>query len=245
MPARINYMKKASKTSRTTQGFSLAEVLATLVIGAMILVTVLGIYTRTERSAAAIKRKMDSCRLPREILQRIAEDLDKIITAQSDTKITIDNKFEKGYPTARMIIQKRIYDKDNKKQTFEEIIWQTSYDFDTNSLTLYRSHNGIASEDKLLDEKRANWEKQYPFVPICTGVTFFQILVPKGENFQNKWTSNSLPAGITVTISFAQPYRTVAGTLQVPDSEKFTRTIAIDRARKLRFTLPKMKEQIK
>jgi len=228
-------VKRTFNIFKYSAGFSLAEVLAALTIGAMILVAVLGIYSRAEHSAAAITRKLDSSRLPREILQRIAEDLDKIITADSDTKITIENKFEKGLPTARLTIQKTIRDSDNKKQTFEEIIWQSSYDFDANSLTLYRSHSGIALEDKLLDEERADWEKQYPFVPICTGLTFFKIQVPQGEGFQDKWTSASLPPGITVTISFAGPYKTITGTLDVPDSEKISRTIAIDRTRKLKF----------
>ncbi len=230
-------MKKATDKFVRKMGFSLAEVLATLMIGAMILVAVLGIYSRAERSASAITRKLDSSRLPREILQRIAEDLDKIIASDSDTRIAIENKLEKGLPTSRLTIQQTIYDKDNKKQTFEEIIWQSSYDFDANSLTLYRSHSGIALEDKLLDEKRADWEKEYPFVPICTGLTFFKIQVPQGEDFQDKWTSASLPRGITVTISFASPYKTTTGTLDVPDSEKISRTIAIDRTRKIRFVL--------
>ena len=218
-------------------GFSLAEVLAALTIGAMILVAVLGIYSRAEHSASAITRRLDSFRLPHEILQRIAEDLDKIITADTDTKITIENKFEEGFPTAKLTIQKTIYDKDNKQQTFEEIIWQTSYDFDANSLVLYRSHSGIALEDKLLDEKREDWEKQYPFVPVCIGLTVFKIQIPKGDSFQDKWTSTTLPPGITVTISFAKPYKTITGVLDVLDSEKITRTIAIDRARKIKFIL--------
>jgi prepilin-type N-terminal cleavage/methylation domain-containing protein len=208
------YMKKATDKIMRQKGFSLAEVLAALMIGAMILVAVLGIYSRAERSAAAINRKLDSSQLPREILQRIAEDLDKIMTIQQ----TIDNK-------------------KNEKQTFEEIIWQSSFNFDANSLTLYRSHSGIELEDKLLDEKRADWEKERPFVPVCTGLTFFKIQVPTGENFQDDWTSPSLPPGITVTISFAKPYKTITGTFDVPDSEKISRTIAIDRTRKIKFIL--------
>jgi prepilin-type N-terminal cleavage/methylation domain-containing protein len=230
-------MKKATDKIMRQKGFSLAEVLAALMIGAMILVAVLGIYSRAERSAAAINRKLDSSQLPREILQRIAEDLDKIITADSDTKITIENKFENGLPAARLTIQQTVDNNTNEKQIFEEIIWQSSYDFDANSLTLYRSHSGIELEDKLLDEKRADWEKESPFVPVCTGLTFFKIQVPIGENFQDDWTSPSLPPGITVTISFAEPYKTITDTLDVPDSEKISRTIAVDKTRKIKFIL--------
>jgi prepilin-type N-terminal cleavage/methylation domain-containing protein len=230
-------MKKASDKFMRHTGFSLAEVLAALTIGAMILVAVMSIYSRAEHCAAAIIRKLDNSKLPSEILQRIAEDLDKIITADTSTRITIENKLEEGLPAARLTIQRTIVDSENKQQIFEEIIWQSSYNYDANNLTLYRSHSGIALEDKLLDEKREDWEKQYPFVPVCTGLTFFRIEVPIGEFLQDKWVISTLPPGITVTISFAEPYKTVTGTIDVPDSEKISRTIAIDRTRKLRFEL--------
>ncbi|MFQ6034500.1 MAG: type II secretion system protein J [Sedimentisphaerales bacterium] len=238
-------MKKNFGTIKNLEGFSLAEVLAALTIAAMVLAAVLGIYSRAERSAAAVTRKLDSSLLPSEIMQRIAEDLDRIIASGSDTKITIENKFEKGLPTARLTIRKSITSSKNQEQLFEEIVWQTSFDYDsgTNSLVLYRSHSGMTLEDKLLDEKRQDWEKTYSFVPICTGITFFKIQVPQGEKFLDKWTSPSLPAGITVTISFAEPFETVRGTLDVPEAEKITRTIAIDRTRKINFKIPPSQEQ--
>ena len=204
-------------------------------IGSMVLVAVLGIYSRAETSAAAVTRKLDSSRVSSEVLQRIAEDIDRIVTPGSDTKVTIENKFENGFSTARLTILKTIYDSKNKPQVFEKIVWQSSYDNDANGLVLYRSYSGVGLEDKLLDEQRESWEKEYPFVPICTGVTFFKIQVPRGENFQDKWTSDSLPKGIAVTISFAKPFKTLMGTLDVPDAEKITRTIAVDRTRKIKF----------
>ena len=236
-------MKKAPNIFGGQLGFSLAEVLAALTIAAMVLVAVLGIYSRAQRSAAAITRRLDSSRLPFEVLQRIAEDLDAVVAAASDTKVTVENKLVKGYSSARLTIVKTIYDSSNKSKTFEKIIWQTSVDDDANGLVLYRSHDGIALEDKLLDEKRKSWEKEFSFVPICAGVTFFKIQVPKGEDFQNKWTSDSLPYGIAVTISFAEPFKTLAGTLDVLDAEKITRTIAIDRTRKIKFIFVKREDE--
>jgi prepilin-type N-terminal cleavage/methylation domain-containing protein len=235
-------MKKALNTFRGKPAFSLAEVLVALTIGAMILVAVLGIYSRAENSAAAITRKLDSARLPCEVLQRIAEDLDRVVAPGADTKITIENKFENGFSTARLTVLRTIYDSRNRKQTFERIVWQTSYDNDAVSLVLYRSHSGIALEDKLLDEQKEDWEKEL-FVPICTGVTFFKIQVPIGEGFQDNWTSDSLPAGIVVTISFAEPFKTVAGILDVPEEEKITRNIAIDRTRTIKFVLAKKEDE--
>ena len=244
-------MKKASNTSRGPLGFSLAEVLAALTIGAMILVAVLGIYNRAERSAAAITRKLDSSRLPCEVLQRIAEDLDNVIAAGKDVKVAFVSKIEThGYQTAELTIAKTIYDSKNQPKDFEKIVWRSSYDYesDANGLVLYRSHSGIALEDKLLDETKENWEKEL-FVPICTGVTFFKIQAPRGETFQDSWTSTSLPPGIVATISFAEPVKTVRGGWDVPDEEKIARTIAVDRkgiARKIKFKiLPKESEKEK
>jgi hypothetical protein len=231
-------MKKTSNTFRDKAAFSLAEVLVALTIGAMVLVAVLSIYSRAETSAAAITRKLDSSRLPSEVLQRIAEDLDRTAVLGADTKVTIENKFENGFSTARLTVLKTIYNSKNEKQTFERIVWQTNYDNDANSLVLYRSHSGIALEDKLLDEQKEDWEKEL-FVPICTGVTFFKIQVPTGENFQDNWTSDSLPPGIVVTISFAEPFKTLAGILDVPEDEKVIRNIAIDRTRAIKFILVK------
>jgi len=232
-------MKKGFGPSGLPLGFSLAEVLAALTIGAMVLVAILGIYGRAERSAAAVIRKLDSSRLPSEVVQRIAEDLDRAISVGSGTKVTIENKFDNGFPTARMTILKTFHDSRNREQTFEEIIWQSGYDFegDSGSLVLYRSYDGIALEDKLLDEQRESWEKGYSFVPICTGVTFFRIQVPRGEKVLDGWTADLLPDGITVTISFAEPFKTVRGTLDVPDEAKIMRTIAVDRTRKIRFEI--------
>jgi hypothetical protein len=237
-------MRRTPKTSRDLLGFSLAEVLAALTIGAMVLVAVLSIYSRAETTAGVITRKLDSSRLPCEVLQRITEDIDRIIASGSDSKVTVENKFDNLYPTAQLIVLKTIYDKSNKPQTFEKIIWQSSYDYDSDAggLVLYRSHSGIGPEDKLLDENKESWEREL-FVPICTGVTFFKIQVPTGEDFQDKWTSSSLPHGIVVTISFAEPFKTLTGTLDVPDAEKITRTIAINKTRKIKFTFAKKEDE--
>ena len=232
-------MKNIShKTRKYNRAFSLAEVIAALIIGAMVLTAVLGIYGRIEASAAAITNRLDSSQLPYEVLQHIAEDIDRVATPGFGTKIVVENKFERGYSTARLTILKTIYDKKNKEQTFEEIVWQTSYDNDANGLVLYRSHKGIGLEDKLLDEKKEKWEREL-FVPVCTGVTFFKVQAYTGETPQDKWTSNSPPYGVIATISFAEPFKTAAGTLDVVDSEKNVRTIAIDRTRKIKFIIVK------
>jgi type II secretory pathway pseudopilin PulG len=220
-------------------GFSLGEMLAAMTIVAMVLVAVLTIYNRAERSAAAVTRRLDNSRLPREVLQRIAEDLDNIMSTGSDATITIQNKFDNLFPAARMIISRTFLDNASRERKFEEIVWQSSYDYESfvEGLVLYRSHSGIASEDKLLDKGKEDWEKEL-FVPLCSGVTFFSIKAVKGDKPVDKW-SGSPPAGIEVTLSFAEPFKRVNGTLDVPEEEKITRTIAIDRTRKIKFAVAK------
>ena len=139
-------------------------------------------------------------------------------------------------PAARLTITKTIEDSRNRTQKFQEVIWQSSYDFKggANSLTLYRSCGGLNMEDKVLEKNRDEVEREL-FVPICSGITYFKIAVlAGGKNPIEKW-NGSPPPGIIVTISFAEPYKRADGTFDVPEQDKITRTIAIDRTRKIRF----------
>jgi prepilin-type N-terminal cleavage/methylation domain-containing protein len=233
-------LKRTFGTSKMLQGFSLAEVLAALTIGSMVTVAVLGVYHRAEKSVAAVTRRLDGSRLPSEVLQRIAEDLDNIISSGSDVKMVIENKFKNIapamlVPAAKMTITETIKDNRDTEQIFREIIWQSIYDVDaaTNSLTLFRSSGGLNMEDKVLEKYKDDFERER-FVPICSGITFFKIGVLLGKEPIEKW-NGAPPPGIVVTISFAEPYKRADGTFDVPDEEKITRAIAIDRTRKIRF----------
>ncbi|MHC4740913.1 MAG: hypothetical protein ACYS8Z_03315 [Planctomycetota bacterium] len=221
------------------RGLSLAVALAALVIGSMVLISLLGIYSRAERATAAVNRKLDSSRLPGEILQRIAEDIDKLTATGPETKITIEPGYQNGYRGSKMTIVRTIKDSKNKDVLLEEIIWQSYYDIesDMEGLVLYRGHSGISLEDKLLDEQRAEWEKGYPMVPICSGVTFFEITVPSGENFLDRWTSAAMPKGVRISISFTEPFEVSGQDSEIPDEYKITRTIAVDRTRTIKFNL--------
>jgi len=230
-------IKKTPNANRTHKGFSLAEVIAAITIGSMILVAVLGIYNRAEKSASSVMQKVGSSRLSSEVLQRIAEDLDRIISSTSDTTVTIENKLKNSFPAAKLTITKTIKDDRNKEIKFEEIIWQTIYDYESpdTGLVLYRSYNGLALEDKVLDKNKDETELKRA-VPICSGVTFFNINALQSGKPVDKWKGQP-PSGITVTMSFAEPFQRINGTLDVLDEEKTTRTIAIDRTRKINFAL--------
>jgi type II secretory pathway component PulJ len=217
--------------------FTLAETLAALTVGSMVLIIVLAFYNRAQTGAASVINKLENNRLPHEVLQRIAEDLDRIVGAGQGTQIDVANKLQDGFSAAKLEILRVFNDARDQPQPLEKIIWQSSIDPDSGLLTLYRSHSGIALEDKLLDEQKEPWQREL-FVPICTGLTFFRIEVPQDETVLDKWSGENLPAAVTVTLSFAQPYKTVGGTLDVAEEDKLVRTIAIDRTRKLAFTIP-------
>jgi hypothetical protein len=237
-------MKKICRGSQDLSGFSLAEVIASVTIGAMVLVTMLGIYRQAQTSAAAVERKIEGSRLASEVLQRIAEDLDRMVGSGSDTKIIVQNKFEEHYPTAQLTIKEAIRGGKNKAQNFETVVWQASYDYegDANGLVLYRSHSGMAVEDKVLDEYKEDWERAL-FVPICSGVTYFKFQVPKGSDLLHRWPGTPLPRGLVVTISFADPVETLRGTWEVLDEDKVVRTIAVDRTRKIKYVFVKVEEE--
>jgi len=115
-----------------------------------------------------------------------------------------------------------VYDEDNKPRVFENIIWRSSYDFFDDSLFLYRSIQ--VPVIKVFGENA-----------ILPGLEEMVEVPEEEEKFLDRWGGDKLPKAVTITISFAQPYQAVTGELDVLESEKITRTIAIDRTRKLKY----------
>jgi len=235
---RCEIMRKSANTSNERSGFTLAEILAALVVGSMILIVVLAIYSRAQDSAAALTEQMNGSRLPAELLQRIAEDLDKVTASGSDTKITLERKLQSGFSVVRFEIIRTVADDKGSTQELNKITWQSNLDPTTGTLIIYRSHSGLAMEDNLLGKQKQLWQRDV-FVPVCDGATLFKIRIPKGEDYLDRWTSNALPNAVVVTVSFAEPYKAVDGTWDVPAEDAITRTIAIDRTRKIKFTVAK------
>jgi hypothetical protein len=222
---------------RCRSGFSLGEMLAVTIIGSMILVAILGIYGRANQAADAVLRKIDSPSWASEVLQLIAEDLGRTLGAD-DVTVQIRNGFDNGFQRADLVLRRTYHDNDNKEQTLAEITWRAGYDHGghTPGLVIYRSYEGVGREDRLLDDNREDWEKGFPFVPICRGVTFFKIQAYKGEDLVDQWPASAPPPGVKITISFAEPHDTVRGGYDVADREKISRTVVIDPTRKIKFT---------
>lgn len=230
--------RRKEKICNCKYGFSLVELLAVLVISTMLIIASIGVYGRMQRTVGELNNAVETQQLPNEILQRIAEDLDTIIAPLSgqnaDTKISIRNKLDASYQSAQLKITSTYYDNKNEKQVFDEIIWQSNYDFDANGLILYRSHSGLTVEDKLLGEEKTKTNREL-FIPVAAGLTYFKIQVPRGDNLLDTWTSDKLPTAVKISLSFLSPFRDIDGSFTVLENEMHTRTVAIDRTRQIKF----------
>ena len=221
--------------TKKNRAFTLVETLATLIISAMIMIAVLGVYSSVKRTIASIDRRLERYGLPTEILQRIAEDLDRMLVTTTDVKITFNNKGGDGsYSSAQLIIESMIYDTDNQPQTFEKIVWQSQSDPDANGLILYRAHSGYTMEDHILDEPKAKYAREL-FIPICEGLTYFRIQAVLGEALLDKWDKKELPTALAITLSFAEAVENLSGEYEVPEEERVRRTIAVDRTRQIPY----------
>jgi hypothetical protein len=209
-----------------------------VVIGAMILTAILSIYGRANHTAGAVLAKIESPALASEVLQLIADDVDRTFGAD-DVVVQVRNGFDNGFAQAELVLRRVYHDKDKKEQVLEEITWRAAYDSegDTPGLILYRSREGTGQEDNLLEDQRKDSEKNYPFVPVCRGATFFRIQACKGEELVDTWPLSAAPAGVRVTIAFAESYETVRGTRDVADEEKISQTLVINAMRKIKFAL--------
>lgn len=216
-------------------GFTLTELMVAVVIASMLLTVLLAISSHVQQSAASIEQSLSEFELIQEVLQLIAEDLDTKIDPEAGTTLTVFNRMEDGYPTAKMVITTTMKDEKFVDQMLEEITWQANVDMQTNRIVLYRSHAGQILEDKLLDQRRDDMESLTPFVPVCGGLTAFRIEVYRNEEWTQQWASPTLPTGIRVVMSDAPADKNVRGEWEVPEEALVRRTMAIDRTRELKF----------
>ncbi|MBE0534906.1 MAG: prepilin-type N-terminal cleavage/methylation domain-containing protein [Phycisphaerae bacterium] len=233
-------MKPGICDNLVRRGFSLIETLAALTITAMIIIATINVYGRIRSVAASVERRVDDALLPNEIVQRIAQDIDRLTLPGLETTLAIANKFDGRYNLCRMEIVTRFYDGSEppKPQIYEKVVWQSDYDPVVDAVILYRSHSGLNLEDKLVDKDLDALQQggREMFIPVSTGITFFEIIVPQGDNEFREWRLNSLPRAVRVRVSFAQPREDFeTGEWLVFDEDKVVRTIAIDRTRKLRY----------
>lgn len=224
-------------------GFSLIETLTVLTITAMIMIATMSVYSNVRRNVAAIDGNLDQGELPREILQRIAEDLDRLAKPGFDTSVIVRNKLKNGYNISQLVIENRFFGDEvpNTPQIAERITWQSDFDPYTSTLILYRAHSGIRLEDGLIDREQLDQQEKgiEQFVPLATGITHFELLIPSGETLIRDWGQPELPKAIRVLLSFGAPVQTETGDWIIPDQELFARTIAINRTRPIQYQFVK------
>lgn len=235
------YKIRLKMTYPPQKAFTLIEAITVLAIASVIMMASLKVYSNVKMSVEKINVKLEENVKPIEILQRISEDVDRLAAPGFDTTLSLQNKNSNGFNITQLIIENRFYGNSSKPETYERIIWQTAYDQILGSLVLFRAHNGLHLEDGLTDrtetgEIREGIER---FVPVCEGVTYFDIQIPSGENFISQWSNEQLPRAIVVTISFAEPVEDEFGEFVIPEDEFLFRTIAIDRTRKISFEFKK------
>ena len=231
-------MRYDRRQRRLPPGFSLGELLAVVIVGSMILTVILTIYGRAQQAADAVLRKIDSPSWASEVLQLIARDLDRILNAEGVT-VQIRNGIDNRFQRAELVLKRTYHDSENNELILEEITWRAGYDQEGRSpgLVLYRGYEGVAPEDKLLDDNREAWEKGYPLVPVCRGVTFFRIQACKGQELMDQWPASAPPPGVKITISFAEGRETVGGIYEVAEGDTISRMVALDPTRKIQFAM--------
>ncbi|MDD5135364.1 MAG: hypothetical protein PHP01_08140 [Phycisphaerae bacterium] len=230
-------MKRDCKEKYVSQktGFTLAEALAALVIATMVMITAVGIYMGVKRAEASINKRLQSGFMATEVLQRIAEDIDRMAVSNAEVTMLIRTKVEQGgYKSSQMVMINKIYDKDNNLQDFEKIIWQSHIDPDANGLIVYRAHSGYALEDKMLDAPKEKYETER-YIPICDGVTIFEIQAASDANVIGDWQSPSLPPAVQISLSFAPIELDTLGNPVVPEGLLKTRTVAVDRFKTMSY----------
>ena len=229
------------RNEKSCFAFTLVETLVVLMIAAMIVTSVLMIYQRVRGSAATILDHMQQGELQDEILQKIAEDIDRLASPGFEASIKFVNKaFESKYYGAQLVLENNYYGKDDKKETYEQVIWQTWYDSEDDAMILYRLHDGLNVEDKVLEKNADDSPNAGLFIPVVSGVTFFELRTQQGETILSAWTSEEkMPAAVQISISFAPLEQWSDGSISVPEESINYRTVAINRTRMIPYQFVK------
>jgi type II secretory pathway pseudopilin PulG len=217
--------------------FTLVETIVVLMLASLILVAVLGVYGRMRANAGAILDRLQQNRLQAEILQKIAEDIDRLAAPGFEATINFQNKPDSGYRSAQLILENSYYGNNDKKDIYEKIEWRTSYDSQYGTLKLYRMHDGLNVEDKVLGVD----PDKPKYIPVAEGVTHFELKAQQGKTVLGAWTSETLPKAVRIGISFALPQELDDGSIGVPEEEISFRTVAIDRTRLIPYQFIKKK----
>lgn len=239
-----------NQNKKSRSAFTLVETLVVLMLSAMIVAATLSVYQRVRAATVVIGDQMSRHRLQDEILQKIAEDIDRLAAPGFEATIKFRNRSVSAaggvnFQSAELILNNSYYGNNDKKDIYEEIVWRTAYDADEETMILYRMHRGLNAEDPLFANKPNQIESTLDkslerYIPVAAGVTFFDLRTQQGENVLGAWTSETLPKAVRIGLSFAWPVEMEDGSVAVPDDEIMYRTVAVDRSRMIPYNFVKM-----
>jgi type II secretory pathway pseudopilin PulG len=219
--------------------FSLVEMIVVLMVATLVVLAVMGIYTRVRANAKVVLDRLHQNRLETEVLHKIAEDIDRLAAPGFDATISFRTKLTNGYHSSRLILESGYYNNTNKRSIYEQIIWQTAYDPFDDALILYRMHDGLNVEDKILEVDRDSSASAGWYIPVASGLTHFELKAQQGENVLGSWTSKTLPKAVRIAVSFEPLQELFDGSVGIPEETIFVRTVAIDRTREIPFQFVK------
>jgi len=227
-------MVNSKKTKLNNKAYTLVETVTVLVISALVLIALINIYNRVKTASASVRNIIEKNDLPNEILQRLAEDIDRLAVPGFETTVNIEHRLDGVYQVCRLTITNLIYDTKDKPQTFEQIIWQTHIDPLYDGMSLYRLHTGMNIERKVTAEiGDPPLEDGEVFVRLCTGITNFTVKVLNNDSLIDRWVTKTLPKAVVAEISFAPFQENEFGELEIPQSKIVSRAIAVDRTRSI------------
>lgn len=204
-----------------------------LLLTAMLLTAVLQMYYHVRRGINQITSRLDDNRLAQEVLQKIAEDLDRLAAPGFDATIQFSNKYDNGFNAAQLTLENKYYGKGTppKAEIYDRVVWQTMYDPFSGTMILYRMHDGLNIEDKVIETGSDVSPSAGLYIPVTDGVTHFELQSQQGETFNTSWALKTLPTAVRVGISFSPPQQLSDGRVAVPEEKILYRTVAIDRTR--------------
>lgn len=223
------YRQRASVRS----AFTLIETLTAVLLTALLITAVLSMYYHVRRGVSRLAGQMEENRLAREILQKIAEDIDRLAAPGFDATMQFRNKYDNGSNAAQLVLENKFYDSSTppKPQVYDRIVWQTHYDAWSQLLTLFRMHEGLNLEDKVLEKDAAASPSLGMYIPVADGLTHFEAAIVDGETLTTQWDKQTLPTSVRIGVSFAPLEQLPDGRLGVPPELILYRTVAIDRTR--------------
>ena len=214
-----------------------------LLLTAALLTVTLQMYHQVRSSVSRLTGHLDENRLAQEVLQKIAEDLDRLASPGFDASLKFRNKFDNGFNAAQLTLENKYYGKGTppKAEVYDRVVWQTTYDAFAQSMILYRMHDGLNLEDKVIETGSDVSPSAGLYIPVADGLTHFELQSQQGETMTAAWTAETLPTAVRIGVSFALPEELSDGSVGVPEEKILYRTVAIDRTRFIPYEFIKRK----